>query len=296
MNINGNGTELSIAGGIYGDGSDGDVIFDGSATTLTLVPSASQYTLTTDIYPDNMTVNSGVSIRCNGFTIYCKSQLNNAGTIYGAVNHASGSTAGVIISATGTMQSAAGAGGDGRATAGAGTLGAGSGGRNISGSSSGAGGQADGSNAGGAGNTSALPTAIQGKVRSSITWIKGRLMDNLSLNGGGGGGGGGCNPGTGTATSGGGGSGSIPLRIFCKRLNNTGTIHANGGNGANGAATGDGKAGGGGAGSASAVSIICSEVVSRGTITATAGTPGTGAGGGATGGTGTDGFVFIFNQ
>jgi len=282
------------APGLYGDGSSGAANFDGTTTILGLIPSLGVYTLTADIFPTTMTVAASATIRLNGFVPFVSTQLNCAGEIFAGRNHGSGATGGAIITAIGTLATAAGNGGDGRSTTGAGTGGGGSGGRNIGGASSGAGGQADAGNAGGAGSTSASPTAIQGTARSLASVLKRRLMDNTSFNGSAGGGGGGVNVGTGTATSGGGGSGSIVGMVFAKRINNTGSINANGGNGAAATGTGNGKAGGGGAGAGGSIIVVTDQIISQGEITADAGTPGEGFGGGATGGTGTAGSVLIF--
>ena len=282
--------------GLFGDGSDGTVTFDGSATILGLVPSSGQYTLTRDLYLDhNSTVTAAATIRKNGFRIFCKGTLNNAGTIYAGSNNASGGTAGAIINATGSLQTAAGNGATGGTSTGAGSAGAGSGGRNVGGGVGGNGGQGDGGNLGGAGNSSAAPTAIQAPARSSAACIRGRLMDATSLNGAGGGGSGGVQLAAGTATAGAGGSGSIAGMIFCKDLNNTGTIHADGGNGGNASVTSNASAGGGGGGGGGYFAIVCEKVTSLGTFRANGGTGGTGAGSSGTNGSaGTAGLVELF--
>lgn len=68
---------------IYGTGNDGSVTFDGSSTVLSLVPSSSVYTLTKDIFCQNMTVSDSVTIKPNGYRIFVKNilTLGNASII-----------------------------------------------------------------------------------------------------------------------------------------------------------------------------------------------------------------------
>lgn len=283
------------APGMYGDASSGNVVFDGAATILGLAPVANVYTLVTNINVGNMTVNSGVTIKCAGFILQVAGVLDNAGTIQTNGVDGSGSTAGIAIAATGTLQTVSGAGGAGRNTAGAGSNASGSGGRNVAGSQGGAGGTSGGPNAGGSGNSSAAPTAIQGNIRSLAMILRGRLFDNTSFNGSGGGGGGGSTPNAGTATSGGGGSGAAMMIIFCRALKNTGTISCNGGRGADAVVTVDGVAGGGGGGAGGAIAIVTEQVISIGTITCTGGSAGASAGTGAgNAASGTNGVALIF--
>lgn len=280
--------------GTFSDGNQGSVVFDGSSTVLGLVPSGNVYTLTADIEVQNMTVNSGITVLCNGFVPRVNGVLKNLGRMTGRYNDANGSTPGAAISATGSLQAAAAAGGAGRSTTGTGNNGTGSGSRNITGAAGGSGGNADGVNVGGSGNNTVAATAAQGKVRNFGFLTRGRLADGLSGNGSGGGGAGGCNVGTGTATSGGGGSSAIPVQIFCRYLDNQGTIDANGGNGGNASATGNGKAGGGGGGAAGCVFIVTDAVINLGTIQANGGIGGNGVGGAGNGSNGTNSFYNIF--
>src|SRR5437870_292192 len=70
--------------GMFGDGSDGAVTFDGSSTVLGLVPSSSTYTLNRSIFCSAITVNGGVTIRTAGYRIFCTGTLTNSGTITNA--------------------------------------------------------------------------------------------------------------------------------------------------------------------------------------------------------------------
>lgn len=90
----------------FGDGSDGDITYDGSTTILGVVPSSSVYTLDRDIYAENMTVNSGVKIKTNGYRIFCSISLTNNGTI-----ERNGNDGTIGVTASGVTGGAGGAGG-----------------------------------------------------------------------------------------------------------------------------------------------------------------------------------------
>lgn len=64
-----------------GDGSDGGVVFDGSTTILGFVPSSSIYTMTRDIFCTSITINSGVTVKQNGYQIFCQGILTINGNI-----------------------------------------------------------------------------------------------------------------------------------------------------------------------------------------------------------------------
>src|SRR5207249_2424629 len=83
--------------GMFGDGSDGAVTFDGSSTVLGLVPSSSTYTLNRSIFCSAITINSGVTIKTAGYKIFCTATLlvNSTGIITNAganASNASGSS------------------------------------------------------------------------------------------------------------------------------------------------------------------------------------------------------------
>ncbi len=82
---------------IYGTGSDGSVVFDGSSTVLGLAPSSNVYSLTRDIYCYNMTVSDSVRIQPNGYRIFVKNllTLGDASRI-GWANNTGWATAGTI--------------------------------------------------------------------------------------------------------------------------------------------------------------------------------------------------------
>lgn len=283
------------APGMYGAAPSGNVTFNGVDTVLGLAPSAGAYTFTAEVNTANLTNTSASTLKPMGFVLHVDGILANAGTIQSNGYDASGSTGGASQSATGNLATSAGGGGNGRNTTGAGAAGSGSGGRNVCGSAGGAGGSAGGVNTGGAGNSTAAATAIQGTLYTGLSSLsKGRLWDGTSMNGSGGGGGGGADVGTGTAVSGGGGGAAFGMLIFCRKLNNTGTISCNGGAGAAGTATGNGIAGGGGGGAGGWLAIFCEEVIAQGTVTVNGGAIGAGAGGAAAAVAGTKGIGLIF--
>ena len=136
--------------GQFGDGSDGALTFDGSATVLGMAPVSHVYTLTRDIFATNLTLSSAiVTIKTNGWRIYCTGTLTTNG-------------GGIRADGASGVLGAAGAAGAVRSIAsgsagGAGQAGAGSAGNNIASTLSyagnGASGGAGSSGAGGTGGT-----------------------------------------------------------------------------------------------------------------------------------------------
>ena len=101
---------------VYGDGSDGDVVITGNPTTLT-----------SDMYYNNLTINSGAFLLTNGFRVFVKNTLtiNGAiglGTFTGSVvgepssDIATGTIAGVETSSSSIIYSVGGTGGGGIGT------------------------------------------------------------------------------------------------------------------------------------------------------------------------------------
>jgi hypothetical protein len=68
---------------LYGTGSDGDITLDGSTTVLSMVPSSSVYSMTRDMYFNDLTINANVRLSPNGYRIFVKNilKLNNGSTI-----------------------------------------------------------------------------------------------------------------------------------------------------------------------------------------------------------------------
>lgn len=280
---------------LFGDGSDGSVTFDGVTTVLGLAPSGGNtYTLTRDIYPSAMTINTGITINVAAFKIFVAGTLTNNGTISANGPNASGGTGGAgIVTATGTLFGTSGGGANGV------TNGVGSAGTNVGASNAGAGGNGGAAtNAGGAGGTVTAPLAVLGNVHSLpqalTTWsVQSTTVDARAFNAGAGGGSGGSD--NAAATSGAGGAGGHFVGVYAKVIaNGSGTISANGGNGSNGAG-GAGNAGGGGGGGGGVVILIYNSLT-LGTVTVNGGAFGTGLGTGASGVAGSAGLIVKINN
>lgn len=289
----------SIAGGylskvMLGDGSDGNATLDatGSVTWASLVGTV--YTMSRDAYLESLTINSGVTLRTANWLPYVRGTLTNNGTLESAGNDASGGTAGAAITAAGTWNCAAGAGGAGVTTNVVGNAGGGSGGNSLGGS--GGSGGTSGVNGGGAGNNSAALTSVLSNHRTTNFLYLRRAIGNTSVNGSGGGGSGGAAniAGASTATSGGGGSAATTCGVACNILINNGTIRSRGGNGGNAVSAGTASAGGGGGGAGGLVYVVANILQVSGTITSIGGTGGSGSGVGATtGSVGNAGTIII---
>ena len=271
-----------------GDGSDGDVTIDASSDSYAFGSlDGTVFTLSRDIYADDLTVDSGYTLRSNGFKIFAKGTLLNNGTIHRNGNNAAGATAGAALAA-GTLPGAlAGVTGKaGQRTYGDHDGGVAGGGDNgvdithsivsgtckVGGLAGGGGGNQPDGGANGAnanpGEKGVITPADENANFQDFNSLayKGLEQDGATLyfltlsasNGGAAGGGGGANndPGTlgpaGGAGGGGGGNAGL-LIIFCRTLTNNGIISANGGGGGDGGDGGGGGAygaGGGGGGGA----------------------------------------------
>lgn len=64
---------------VYGTGADGDAVLDGTTTVLSMAPSASVYTMTRDMYFNDLTVNANVRLAPNGYRIFVKGTLKFVG-------------------------------------------------------------------------------------------------------------------------------------------------------------------------------------------------------------------------
>lgn len=290
---------LNIPLSFFGDAADGSVTLDATGSVGWASLAGSVYTMTRDAYLRDLTINSGVTLRQQGFQPFVKGTLKNIGTYEAKGNDATGATAGAAVSNLGTWGYWAGGGGNGAGpTTGnvTGSIGGGSGGNSIGGG--GGNGGAAGAQAGGTGNTSTAPPTNATGWRDLGFFVRRRVYTVATvgyLNGSGGGGGGAvAGDGVNSGTGGGGGGGGLNCYVFCNILNNSGTIRSLGGNGANGTvAGGTTKAGGGGGGSGGGVIVAANVVVNLGTVTSTGGSFGNGAGGGNNGVGGTAGTVLI---
>jgi hypothetical protein len=277
----------------FGDGSDGGLIFDGAGPVLGLVPVANVYTLTRDIFAQNLTVNNGVTIKSAGFRVFCRGTLTTLGT--GAIT-ADGNNAAVAVGGaalpSGTLLGTSGGGGNGGAS------GAGAAGSNTTNSLGGAGGAggAGGITAGGAGGTATAPAAALGSPRMMTPGMLGYILGLAGgaptltgLRGGAGGGGGGnATAGLGTPGAGGGPGGVLAIAARILNLASANALRAKGGNGSN--ATAGGGSNGGGAGAGGGLVIISYVMNKTGVVFSAAtncpgGTAGAGAGAGGVAGT-----------
>ena len=90
-------TYINSADPIYGTGEDGNATLDGSSTVLSMTPSSGVYSMTRDLYPQNLTINSDVRLAPNGYRIFVKNVLTFAGN-NATIGFASGySTTGSIM-------------------------------------------------------------------------------------------------------------------------------------------------------------------------------------------------------
>jgi len=285
---------------IYGDGSDGNVTFDGSSVVLSLTPVANVYTLLRDLYLSASTINVGVSIVTNNYKIFCNSTLTNNGTIgWNGNNGLNTGAAGALIgNSSGTLSLLV----SSSAAGGAGNTGAGSAGGSTGGTAGGIGGAGGaggaGASAGGTGGTVTPPAAQRPLPKALIQSTLSRVLSSTAVldytiaAGGGGGGGDGVQKGGG----GGGGGGYVYLASYL--IAGTGTISANGGIGGAGdpAGTNCGGGGGGGGGYMSLFSRSANNALISGqTITANGGIGGAGVGSGVAGSNGANGVLVVLS-
>ena len=66
---------IDAADPIYGTGMDGDATLDGTTTVLSMVPVSSVYTMTRDMYFNNLIINANVQLKPNGYRIFVKGTL-----------------------------------------------------------------------------------------------------------------------------------------------------------------------------------------------------------------------------
>lgn len=82
---------------VYGTGSDGDATLDGATTVLSMAPSTNVYTMTRDVYFNDLTINTSIRLSPNGYRIFVKGVLKFAGA-NATIGFVSGhSTAGSIM-------------------------------------------------------------------------------------------------------------------------------------------------------------------------------------------------------
>lgn len=298
---------------LFGNGADGSLHFDGTATFSFATKTGNVYVLNRSIYATDCLIDAGVTV-CGfdqavtnvggGNQVFCSGTLTVNGSLNndGAAPGANPATGGLGGSNQGGVTTLYGAGANAGSCPGAGSAG-GAGTSIISsfGGAAGAGGASasPGSHAGGAGGTVTIPDAKEGGGVNAlwIPWILmfGRLPLNSSplwrqfFPGAGAGAGGGQ---TSVATGGGGGGGGGILGVFARIIAaGSGIISTKGGDGARGdwQAPGGGGGGGGGGGILGIITttsnfaslVTCSVAggigggVTGGAVAGTNGSPGT---------------------
>ncbi len=291
----------SIAGGVFGGGSDGAAVFNGVGA-VTGASGTGPYTLTRDVFYTDATFSAAVVLNTAGFRMFVNGTLDM-------------SSAAPAIKCNGGIGTSGGGGGTGGTRPGAsGVLGADAGGAGggggldggtsktlavALGGSGGSGGTGDG--AGGPGTSAATaPTAAQGSIRVPSSLDTGMLFgaSGISVVQGGCGGGGG--QGSGALRGGGGGGGGGVLLLFVRVVNFSGTAIIQAIGAAGGASQGGGTATGGGGGGGGG-SVIFVYRATTGTAPSTiigassyaAGAGGAGINGGTDGAAGTAGQAIL---
>src|SRR5207237_1153192 len=168
----------SLEPGLLGDGSDANLVFDGTSTVAGIVPASSTYTLNRSLFASNLTINSGVVISNLGYRIFVLKNLTNNGAItavgkMGQNGVASGGSGGGGSAMTANELGGSTLGGGGGAGTGmGGAAGAqGTAGNVVMGGVGGAGGRGG---AGGGGRT-ACQTGAGGGGRRGRRWRRGYL-------------------------------------------------------------------------------------------------------------------------
>jgi hypothetical protein len=286
---------------LFGDGSDGNLTFDGTSVVFGITPVANVYTFASavssrDLFANNLTINTGVTIRPAACRIFVRGLLDLQGTGKISYDGADGAVGSTVSVAGGNNTTAAlnvgmlplgGTGGQGTAN-GAGTGGS-SGNPVPRGLNSGGTGGTGGINGGGAGGGVALTeTAAQGGCGSYVPASMGRvgnLTSAYAASGSGGGGGGGGGAGNSGGSGGAGGNWGF---VAARTWQGTGSITAKGGAGGAGRPAPGAACGGGGGGGGGTLAVVTTQSTLP-TTDVTGGAGGAGTGGGTNGNNGGSG-------
>lgn len=296
----------------FGDGSDGDVALDGTNSYSHFSSLGSGvYTLTRDVFCDDLTLSNSVTLKPAGFRIFVRGVLTIGAScsIDDAGAAASGSSGATGLASAGPVRCAgSGSGGNGRVNAaGQGFVGTWAPTSHQTGYPAGitipSGGNGGASGTGQAGGTGGQGTALVGvpQPRSAawfdqcILWGCGDVPYHRLSQGSGGGGGGASGA---NASGGGGGAGGGGILISAWEINNGGIISAKGGSGGHASVTGGTGAGGGGGGAGGYVGLLYNSTSGSGlgTITAEGGAGSLGAGTGSNGTNGDNGPVLMLQE
>ena len=285
--------QSAVAGGgggssqIYGNGADGNLTFNGNAVTGFSI-SGSVYTMTREIYANDINMTGGYTIKPSGFRLFCSGTFTSSGST-NTISCAGGNGGSGSSDRDGGAAGAGGAGGAGGAIGGAGGGGSSDNyslpeaGFSTSNSfsadlgSGGAGSKVYDTAGGAGGTTSKLSTTPQFFWKSYLNIYTMTDINGTHYAGGAGGGGGSGYGGMNGGAGGGGGGGGGSMAIFLCKLNLTTLLNitANGGDGGGGANDGDNSGGGGGGGGGFV--LFCtssSSSTSNLTVTANGGTRG----------------------
>jgi hypothetical protein len=291
----------------FGTGSDGDVTLDGTTTVLGMVPSGNTYVGLRSYQFNNLTINSGVTFRPDGYPYYVAGNLAGSGTISTPGNPGITTAQGAAAWASDRPlpNSAVGGAASGLAIryAVAGNTTGGAIGANNGSAASAFQGGAGGGGAGGAGTNGGVVTLASFALgdweaieNAGIGYYSGSAGGAArgAFSIGSGGGGGGSNG----ANQAGGGSGGGYQVGYVFAFTGTVVISAIGGAGANGFNSGTGFSGGGGGGGAGGIVVL---FIGKGATAPTpvvtggaGGTPSAGTGGAGSGSAGGAGKFIIF--
>jgi len=296
----GDGTDktapIDFIGQHFGDGSDGDIVFDGTNTYAFAPIIAGIYVATREIYARNLTISGTGKFNPAGHDPHISEVWDIASAGFGAIWIGGGdpTTPGGSAGTYGTNGGNAGAGATGN-----GTIGGQSTGIAISGGGKGGdggvGGHGTGANVGGAAgqagaiNTYAYPRPFQGNDIYQLPFTAVPIGAGVGGGGGGGGAGNGTNAG-GNGGPGGGGAGRVT--IWARTINRSastaaGAICAVGSDGlpgANGSGTGRGGGAGGAGGGGGKVRVVYGDLTGTAATNAIDASGGDGANGGNGGG------------
>jgi len=243
-----------------------------------------------DIIAHSVTIDSGVTLSTNGYSIICSDNFINDGTINTGYSGTAGGAG-----ETGSNGSGGVAGGNGVSiTTSYGGSGGGGGGANYyeanggSGGSTTASGGSGGNDYGGAGENGASSSAPTLSSSTIATWYSNGIQEYLEGAGGGGGGE------YGGAESGGGGTGGGGIYIQATNIT-AGTINTNGQSGGEGyPGAGNTGAGGGGGGGGGTILLAYANTYKAGTYNTAGGSGGSKSGSAANGGNGGSGLVLTY--
>jgi hypothetical protein len=292
---------------IFGDGSDGDLVFDGNPVVLaahgvTLTVVGSTYTATRPIMADDMSVSAGIILVMASYPLFVKGTLTNNGTIHNNGSSGASGAAGGAGGAAGPSAFYRPGWGGGNGNQGAGSTGQvspDSCANNDAGTLiySGAGGAGNGVSGGVARTCTAMVQKQGGPGFQKLPWnwmapcaLTAEAGPTPASGGAGGSGGGGDNV---AKKGGGGGAGGGILAIAAKVIDvpmGSG-FTAQGGRGGDGDGTGALATGGGGGGTGGEIIIYSTTSANLGVCSATGGAGGSGQNGGGNGGIGNDGAV-----